>query len=245
MSQKFTPQTLIVDSAILLRRTPVLLLPQLMAMSVSFLAGIALSTGIDPESVTDLESLTSSTEVQRLVMLGTAIYSVLAAFAHGVTSAMARVLLEKGATSMVAARQFVSVRLVTMLALSLILGLSTVVGLAVLLLPGLIITLVLMYAIPAFVMGESDPLGAVQKSITLVMGNFRESLLLFMAFAGGYMLLNIALMIFIFIPLFGILLAMFLTSSYMAVLSLAMLRAYIALNYVAGSGPAPSDEPQG
>lgn len=234
MTQSINLHTLILDSLNTLNRNRVMLTPQLMALSLSFLAGIVMSSGIDPESVTDMESLVRSPEIQRLVMLGTAIYSVLTAFAHGVTTAMARVLLERGSTSMLAARQFVSAGLAPLLALSLILGLSTVVGLAVLLLPGLLITLVLMFAMPAFVMGVGDPLVAVQKSISLVGSNLRESLLLFMAFAGGYMLLNVAMMIFLFIPFIGVLLSMFLTSTYMAVLSISMLRAYIALANQAG-----------
>lgn len=229
MSRKIDLKAMAMESALMLRGGQLLLVPYLLANSVSFLIFIGLFAGMDPELFNDVNTFLKSAEAEKTLLIGTVVYSVLTVLAHGVVTAMARELISKGHTSFAVAGEFLNVRFVPLLALSLLLGLSTVIGFAVLLLPGIIIMFLLMYSMAAFVMDVTDPLGAMQRSYEVVMNNMGVSFWLFFIFVAAYFLLNLLLMLLVFIPVLGIIAVFLIASSYMATFSLTTLRVYVVL----------------
>lgn len=229
MSPGINLKAMAMESALMLRNGQILLVPYLLGTSVSFFVFIGLFAGLDPELFNDINSFLESGEAERTLLIGTAVYSVLTVFAHGVATAMARELIQTGRTSFAVAARFLNARIVPLLSLSLLLGLSTVVGFAVLLLPGVILMFLLMYCMASFVMDGTDALGAVQRSYDVVTNNMSVSFWLFFIFAAAYFMLNLLMMLLVFIPVLGIIAGFMITSSYMATLSLTTLRVYVAL----------------
>lgn len=232
------------DSARMLRGSYILMVPAMVASVLLFFVLFGLFAGLDPELFNDMETFLLAPETERALLIGTAFYAVLSMLALGATTAMCRVLVERGRTTLDDASAFISARGAAFIGLSMIMGLSMVVGLTIFLLPGIAVVFFMMYAMPALVMGAADPLDAMQKSFSTVMGNFRQSFWLFFSLMSAYLVLNMALMALVFIPVIGILGGFVFTAAHMAVLAMSSLRAYNVLNPPADTA-APPSEPRG
>ncbi len=150
-------------------------------------------------------------------------------FAHGVTLAMARELLEKGETSLKTgvdvASSFLFHFLVTSILLSVIVG----VGL-MLVLPGLAAMFVLMFTFPSIIMHGLTPSEAIRNSYNLIRSNFTNSLLLFAVLAAIFIAISVvSLMFAVVIPVLGQFVAVVLDGAMGGFLALVLLRAYTIL----------------
>lgn len=210
-----------------IRGSYILLVPSMSAIVMSFITYMVLFSALDPELFKDLEKFAFSKEAQQRALIGAAAFSVLTVFAMGVTTAMARNLMETGRTSLDVARSFIMIRPSALLAVSLIIGLSIIIGFTVVLLPGILAAFMFMFSMPALVMGPGEPLSAVIKGLRVVTENLRDSFFLFVSIASMYFLLNIILLMLVFIPVIGVLAAFVLTSAFMSATSIVTLRAYI------------------
>ena len=237
MSPRLDINALATESISKLKGTYILLVPSMVAIVISFITYIALFAALDPELFKDIERFAYSAEAQERALIGAVVFSVLSIFAMGVTVAMVRNLLETGRTSLDVARSFIMIRPSQLIALSLIIGLSIVVGFTIVILPGMMAAFLFMFSMPALVMGPGEPLSAVIKSYQVVRDNLRDSFFLFVSIASVYFLLNIVLLLLVFIPIFGILLAFALTAVFMASVSIVTLRAYIIFT---AEKPAPT-----
>lgn len=151
-------------------------------------------------------------------------------FAHGVTLAMARELLEKGETSLKTgvdvASSFLFHFLVTSILLSVIVG----VGL-MLILPGLVAIFVLMFTFPSIIMHGLTPSEAIRNSYNLIRSNFTNSLLLFAVLAAIFIGISVVSLIFaVVIPVLGQFIAVVLDGAMGGFLALVLLRAYMIFN---------------
>lgn len=226
MSRTINLQALAIDSAMKLRAAPVLILPTIIATIASLFFYRLLFSRLDPQVMESLETLMASEFARQMVMTGYVTYVVLNTLAFGATTAMSRELLDSGRTSLSTALGFITSRFVQLAALSLFTGLSVVVGMMLFIFPGLLAAFYLMYAMAAFVMGESDALVSIQRSVKVVRMRLRESLMLFVTFVITYLALNLLFMIIIIIPFIGVLVAFAFSGAYFATLALTTLRAY-------------------
>lgn len=244
MNRRLNLNALALESAMMMRGSYVMLVPPMLAMALSFFIYLVLFSGLPEETLQNFDQFWLSADVHRLALIGAASYASLNAFAIGVVTAMSLELTRTGRTSLSTGVRFITMRLPSLLALSLMMGLSVVVGFAIMLIPGLLAALFFMYAMPSLVRDGEDPMGAVQNSYSAVLNNFRDSAWMFFAFSVAYFALNMTLVVLVFVPLFGILAALLLTSAFIATFSMASLRAYDAL-VPPSPGPPETPEPSG
>ena len=237
MKPKVNLLALALESSLLLKKSYVLIVPFMIATLLSFVAYFVMFAGLDPELINDLNVFFDSPEVQKIVLIGAACYSVLNVLAMGAASAMSLELIKRGRTSLGTAKLFLLSNGSRMFMLSVLMGLAVIVGMRLAIFPGLLAAFFLMFAPAVFVLESPDPLEAIRKSFMVVTANAGDCGWLFFSFSLAYFVMNLALMALIFIPVIGILAAFFMTCGYMAALTIVMLRVYIALMPPAPSAP--------
>jgi hypothetical protein len=155
--------------------------------------------------------------------------SVVILYAHGVTLAMARELLETGSTSLATAIETGRKAFVSLFSLSLALTFLVLAGLAIFVAPGLAAAFFLVYALPSAVSEGAGPFQAIRRSFHLAMAHKHDTFVLLTVLVLSMLSLALASAMLTVIPLLGQLAVVLLTGAYGGVAALIVVRVHTEL----------------
>ncbi len=167
--------------------------------------------------------------------------AIVALLAHGMTLAMVKQRLDGGSPTLSGGFRVAKDRIVPLAIAAVITGVLMSVGLMLLVLPGLIVTYLLLFTFAGVIGSGLSAPAAIKKSVELTTREFGESAVLFLiivalgvVFAAASLLLNV-------IPFLGPVLSIVLGGLYTGYASILLLITYRRLE---GPGQAGEEEPQ-
>jgi hypothetical protein len=198
------------------RRNPIVLVPMLIAIILVVIVSL----------------------VMRQLALGFAggflnlvIMAALCIYAQGVTVAMAWDAHNRGSTSLDVGALIARRAASRLLPLSLIIGLLFSGGLLLVLVPGFIVLLFSMFAMPLVIVKNLSVFEALTESVKLVRNEFRSAMLMFVMLSFAGLMLFMAAAIFKeAIPFVGVVVSMGLWGVFIATASVIVLELYLELN---------------
>jgi hypothetical protein len=208
------------ESAALLARHPVVAVPTVIAAFVFAAISIVASEAFGPEGV-----MAFAGPVGLAVNL----------FAQGVTMAMAREALEKGATGMGTGARAALENFSSFLGAALILSAAISIGLALFIIPGVAAVFLLMFTFPSIVVDGLGPQGAIKKGFGVIKANMKKVALLFAFLVAASFLFGVVNVLLRTVPVMGLAISLVLSGIFGGYIAVVMVSAYMAL---AGSNPA-------
>jgi hypothetical protein len=164
------------------------------------------------------------------VTLGVFILSLLAIvlylFAHGMTIAMAKEVIERGTTSLNRGIAVTMDRFGPLLGASTLVGLTVAAGFMLFVIPGILASLFFMLTFVAVIVENLDAVKAMKRSYGVVRSRLHDSVILFVALIVIGLALGVVNGVFTAIPLIGQLLSMALAAMYGGYVSIVVVRGY-------------------
>lgn len=155
---------------------------------------------------------------------------VLNYFSQGVTVAMAREALEIGRASSRTAIKTTSSFFYHFLAASVAVTALVSLGFMLLIIPGFVAMLFLMFVFPAIVMRELRPVEAIKESYRVVRANLGDSVLVFAVLVGMVIVIALVNMSLNAIPVLGDFISLVINGAFGGFSSVVVLRAYMVLS---------------
>ncbi len=166
---------------------------------------------------------------------------VIALLAHGMTLAMAKQSIAGQKPTLASGFQEAKGRIVALAVAAVISGVLISIGMMLLLLPGLILSYLLMFTFAAVIASGLSAPAAIRKSFRLTTAEFGDSAPLFLIIIALGVLFAAASLVLNVIPALGPLLSMLLGGVYTGYASVLLLLTYRRLE---GPGPQTQEEPQ-
>ncbi len=160
-------------------------------------------------------------------------------FAQGVTMAMALEAIRTGSTSLRSGGQHAMRLLGPLLGTSIWMSALVIAGLMLFIAPGLIIYCMLFFALPAVAVEGLGPHAAFRRSIDIVRGNKRDSLMVFMWITSLGLILGGISIVIGTIPVAGQLFAIIMSAAFAGFMSVVLVTAFLELATASAKGPAP------
>ncbi len=229
------------------KRNYLLLLPTVVAsLLVAGIVWISRGATTAPEDPTMVgEALGLST----LVGAGLGVSAVVAfiggviiLLGHGMTVAMTHEAIRDGKTTLKSGFESAMQRVVGLVITAAVVGLLSTVGALLLILPGLIVAFLLMFAVVALIVDELGPIGALQRSVQAVIRHVGESFVVFLVLLALGVLFGFVAMILGLIPVVGNLLNVIIGGGYVALSSVLLVETYRSISE---SLPKPASESTG
>lgn len=202
------------EAAALLTKNPVLAVPTVIAAFIFAALSMAASRAFGADDIMALVG-----PVGMMVNL----------FAQGVTMAMAREALQKGATGLGTGTRAASANLSLFLGAALIMSVVISVGLALFVIPGVIAVFFLMFTFPSIVVEGLGPLEAIKRGFAVVRANLKSAALLFVVLVAISFLFGVLNMIFMNLPVVGPVISLLLSGVFGGYIAIVIVRAYMDL----------------
>jgi hypothetical protein len=151
---------------------------------------------------------------------------VLYLFAHGMTIAMAKEIVERGTTSLNRGIAVTTERFGPLLGASALVGLTVAAGFMLFVIPGILASLFFMLTFVAVIIENLDAVKAMKRSYGVVRSRLRDSVMLFVALIIIGLALSVVNGIFNTIPFIGQLVSMALAAVYGGYVSVVVVKGY-------------------
>jgi hypothetical protein len=203
------------EAAALLTRNPVMVVPTMIAALV--FAAI---------SIAALEAFGAEGAMAFAGPVGIAVNL----FAQGVTMAMAREAMEKGATGLGTGTRAASGNFPSFLGAALVMSAAISVGLALFVFPGVVAVFLLMFTFPSIVVDGLGAHEAIKRGFGVIRENLKKAALLFAVLVGVSFLFGIVNILFRTVPVMGPAISIFLSGIFGGYIAVVMVRAYMAIS---------------
>lgn len=214
---------IISESAALLVKHPVVAIPTVIAAFVFAAISMVAVEAFGPEGVMAFAG-----------PLGIAVNL----FAQGVTMAMAREAMERGATGLGTGARAASGNFSSFLGAALILSAAISIGLALFIIPGVVAVFLLMFTFPSIVVDGLGPQGAIKKGFRVIKANMKKAALLFAVLVAASFLFGVLNILLRTVPIMGPAIGLFLSGIVGGYIAVVIISAYMALaGSNAGQGP--------
>lgn len=232
---------ILMDSIHVCRKNPLVFVPMLASVVIVTLLSLVLVGSMTPFTgmTTPEQIMAGAGAALGSIMLFSILTMLLSLLAHGMTVIMAFDAVEGRKVTLQDGWSRTLERIVPLVIASVIVGLLLGVGFALLVLPGLILLLFLMFTFTAIMVDRNDAFRAITTSFRMTAHNFGTVFVLFLVIIALGVLFALANMIVSLIPVLGALVAILLSCAFSGYLSVFILQAYLSLRE---TPPAPDVE---
>jgi hypothetical protein len=232
---------ILMDSVHVCRKHPLVFVPMLASVVIVSLLSLLLVGSAIPfaGTATPEQMIAGAGMALGGIMLFSILTMLVSLLAHGMTVIMAYDAVEGRSVTLKDGWTKTMERIVPLVIASIIVGLLLGIGFALLILPGLILALFLMFTFPAVMVDRKDAFRAISGSFRMAGHNFGTVFVIFLVAIALAVLFTLANMIVSLIPALGFVVAIILSCAFSGYLSVFILQAYLALRE---TPPAPDVE---
>ena len=222
---------ILIDSIHVCRKNPLIFVPMFASVVIVTLLSLLLVGSAVPFAgmTTPEQMMAGAGAALGSIMLFSILTMLLSLLAHGTTVVMAYDAVEGRPVTLKDGWARTQERIVPLVIASVIVGLLLGIGFALLILPGLILVLFLMFTFTAIMVDRHDAFRAITTSFRMTGHNFGTVFVIFLVAIALGVLFALANMIVSLIPALGFVVAIILSCAFSGYLSVFILQAYLAL----------------